>query len=72
MDRNDGGTTATFIENENVEIPVVFPPKLSDPGSFSIPCIMGKVESERALCDLGASISPMPYSFFYKLHLRPL
>jgi len=30
------------------------------------------VEVERAPCDLGASISIMPYSLFHKLHLGPL
>jgi len=71
-ERNDGGKAATFIENESVEIPTIFPPKLSSPGSFSFPCIMGKVEIERALCDLGVIINLMPYSLFYKLHLGPL
>jgi len=56
-ERNDGGKATTFIENEIVEIPTTFPPKLPDPGSFSIPCIVGKVEIERALCDLGASVT---------------
>ena len=45
-----------------------FSPKLPDPGSFSIPCIVGKVEIERELCDLGVSVSIMPYSLFHKLH----
>ena len=71
-EQNDGGEATTFIENENVDIPTTFSPKLSDPGSFSIPCIMGKVKIERALCDLGASVSIMPYSLFHKLHLVPL
>jgi len=71
-ERNDGGKATTFIENESVEIPNIFPPKLSDPGSFSTPCTMEKVEIERALCDLGASVSLMPYSLFHKLHLGPL
>jgi len=31
-----------------------------------------KVEIERALCDLGASISLMPYSLIHKLHLESL
>jgi len=33
---------------------------------------MGRVEIEGALCDLGASVSLMPYSLFHKLHLGPL
>ena len=48
-ERNDGGKVVTFIENESLEIPTIFPPKLLDPGSFSIPCVMKNVEIERAL-----------------------
>ena len=69
---NNGGKTATFIENDTIEILTIFPPKLPNPDSFSTPCIVGKVEIERALCDLGASVSIMPYSLFHKLHLGPL
>ncbi|XP_073120183.1 uncharacterized protein [Henckelia pumila] len=43
------------------------PPKLKDPGSFSIPCMIGDVVFHKALCDLGASISLMPFSVFRKL-----
>ena len=68
-ERNVGGKAATFIENETAEIPTTFPPKLPNLGSFCMLCIMGKVEIERALFDLGASVSLMPYSLFRKLHL---
>ena len=68
-ERNDGGKTTTLIENDTIEIPTIFSSKLLDPCSFSIPYIVGKVEIERALCDLGASVSIMPYSLFHKLHL---
>ncbi|XP_073016723.1 uncharacterized protein [Primulina eburnea] len=43
------------------------PPKLKDPGSFSIPCTIGTSFFAKALCDLGASINLMPYSCFEKL-----
>ncbi|XP_024022975.1 uncharacterized protein LOC112092050 [Morus notabilis] len=43
------------------------PPKLSDPGSFTIPCSIGDTYCGRALCDLGASINLMPMSFFKQL-----
>ncbi|XP_075507493.1 uncharacterized protein LOC142544319 [Primulina tabacum] len=43
------------------------PPKLKDPGSFSIPCTIGNSNFNKALCDLGASINLMPYSCFEKL-----
>jgi len=48
------------------------PPKLKDPGSFSISCVIGDVMIDRALCDLGASVSVMPYSIFCKLKLGHL
>ncbi|XP_074293593.1 uncharacterized protein LOC141620685 [Silene latifolia] len=43
------------------------PQKLEDSGSFSIPCTIGTVQIEGALCDLGASISLMPLKIFKKL-----
>ena len=45
------------------------PPKLKDPGSFTIPCAIGNEVFERALCDLGASINLMSWSIFKKLKL---
>ncbi|KAL4597574.1 hypothetical protein ACB092_11G000200 [Castanea dentata] len=45
------------------------PPKLKDPGSFTIPNTIGKSYFDRALCDLGASINLMPLSIFRKLGL---
>ena len=32
------------------------PAKLKDPDSFSIPCMIGNVSIDRALCDLGVSV----------------
>ncbi|KAL5563908.1 hypothetical protein UlMin_033655 [Ulmus minor] len=43
------------------------PPKLKDPGSFTIPCSIGNTYCGRALCDLGASINLMPMSIFKQL-----
>ncbi|KAJ9162814.1 hypothetical protein P3X46_022558 [Hevea brasiliensis] len=48
------------------------PPKLKDPGSFSIPCHVGETSIERALCDLGASVSLMPLSICEKLKVGDL
>lgn len=45
------------------------PPKLKDPGSFTIPCTIGDVKFNKVLCDLGASINLMPLSVFRKLGL---
>jgi len=70
--KNDEDEVITFREKGNFEIPKIFPPKLPDPSSFSIPCVVGKVKIDRALCDLGANASLVPYSMFHKLHLEPL
>ncbi|BBN70423.1 transposable element gene [Prunus dulcis] len=48
------------------------PPKLKDPGSFSIPCIVGDFKFQKALLDLGASINLMPYHVYEKLNLGEL
>ena len=43
------------------------PPKLKDPGSFTIPYIIGDIMFDHVLCDLGASINLMPFSIFRRL-----
>ncbi|XP_075086223.1 uncharacterized protein LOC142168945 [Nicotiana tabacum] len=45
------------------------PQKLGDPRSFIIPCTLGGMYFEKALCDSGASINLMPFSIFRKLNL---
>ncbi|KAA3460523.1 retrotransposon gag protein [Gossypium australe] len=45
------------------------PAKLKDPGSFTIPCLIGSLNIEKALADLGASINLMPYKMFKQLAL---
>src|SRR5262249_54079958 len=45
------------------------PPKLKDPGCFTIPCTLGSLSIDKALADLGANINVMPYSMFKKLGL---
>ncbi|XP_070029230.1 uncharacterized protein [Nicotiana sylvestris] len=41
--------------------------KLSDPGSFTIPCSIGNFAFAKALCDLGASINLMPLAIYKRL-----
>ncbi|XP_070026244.1 uncharacterized protein [Nicotiana sylvestris] len=41
--------------------------KMSDPGSFTIPCMIGSYAFAKALCDLGASINLMPLAVYTKL-----
>ncbi|XP_070025366.1 uncharacterized protein [Nicotiana sylvestris] len=38
--------------------------KLSDPGSFTIPCTIGNFAFAKALCDLGANINLMPLAIY--------
>ncbi|XP_061371387.1 uncharacterized protein LOC133313977 [Gastrolobium bilobum] len=46
-----------------------FPPKLKDPGIFTISYSIGNTYVSQALCDLGASINLMPKSIFTKLEI---
>ncbi|CAO2830619.1 unnamed protein product [Amaranthus hypochondriacus] len=43
------------------------PPKLDDPGSFSICIYISSLAVDNALCDLGASVSLMPFSVYQRL-----
>ncbi|KAG8483287.1 hypothetical protein CXB51_022307 [Gossypium anomalum] len=45
------------------------PNKLKDPGSFTIPYLIGSLDVNNALVDLGASINVMPYKMFKQLGL---
>ncbi|XP_019173820.1 PREDICTED: uncharacterized protein LOC109169392 [Ipomoea nil] len=48
------------------------PPKLMDPGSFSIPCTIGNTVVDKCLCDLGASINLMHLTLFNKLEIAEM
>ena len=48
------------------------PAKMKDPGSFTIPCTIGKYEFKKALCDSGVSINLMPLSVVQRLSLGEL
>ncbi|XP_022632086.1 uncharacterized protein LOC111240745 [Vigna radiata var. radiata] len=52
----------------------MLPPKLQDPGSFTITCTIGELEVGKALIDLGANINLMALSMFKRirgLELKP-
>ncbi|XP_014492427.1 uncharacterized protein LOC106754872 [Vigna radiata var. radiata] len=52
----------------------MLPPKLQDPGSFTIPCTIGELEVGKALIDMGANINLMALSMFKRikgLELKP-
>ncbi|XP_065636347.1 uncharacterized protein LOC136070386 [Quercus suber] len=61
--------TVMLTEESSAILQKKLPPKLKDPGSFTIPCTIGQSYFDRALCDLGASINLMPLSVFRKLGL---
>ena len=48
--------TIALTEECSAIIQNKLPPKLKDPGSFSIPCTIGNVKFSKALCDLGANV----------------
>nr|XP_009777931.1 PREDICTED: uncharacterized protein LOC104227388 [Nicotiana sylvestris] len=64
--------TVALTEECSARVQSKLPPKLKDPGSFTIPLSLGKQEVGRALCDLGASINLMPSSLFKQLGLGAL
>ncbi|XP_031271281.1 uncharacterized protein LOC116129694 [Pistacia vera] len=59
--------TVMLTEECSAIIQKKLPPKLKDIWSFTIPCVIGDVQFDRVLCDLGASINLMPLSVFKKL-----
>ncbi|XP_034213009.1 uncharacterized protein LOC117625579 [Prunus dulcis] len=59
-------------ENVSVVLQRKLPPKLKDPGSFSINITIGDKLVEKAMLDLGASINLMPYSVYLQLGLGGL
>nr|GEY18303.1 hypothetical protein [Tanacetum cinerariifolium] len=48
------------------------PPKEQDPGSYILPCSIGKLDFNNALADLGASINVMPLSMYKRLGIGKL
>ncbi|XP_062107883.1 uncharacterized protein LOC133818823 [Humulus lupulus] len=61
--------TVALTEECSAILQKKLPPKLRDPGSFTIPCTIGRIEGINALCDFGASINLMPLSVFKRLQL---
>ncbi|XP_056685629.1 uncharacterized protein [Spinacia oleracea] len=64
--------TISLPESCSAIIQNKLPTKLKDPGSFSIPCAIGELVIDKALCDLGASVSVMPFSIFQRLNVGEL
>ncbi|XP_062073710.1 uncharacterized protein LOC133777959 [Humulus lupulus] len=59
--------TMKLTKEYSAILPKKFPQKVKDAGSFTIPCTIGGSSFDKALCNLGASISLMPLSVFKKL-----
>ncbi|KAM1476364.1 hypothetical protein TB2_037353 [Malus domestica] len=59
-------------ENVSAILQRKLPPKCKDPGSFSIPCVIGNTRFESTMLDLGASINVMPYSIYASMNLGAL
>lgn len=64
--------TVNLTEECSAIIQNKLPPKLKDPGSFSIPCVIGSEVVKKAMCDLGASVSLMPLSLYERLGIGEL
>jgi len=48
------------------------PPKLKDPDSFFIPCVIGKETIDKTMSDLGASVSLFPLSLLKRIDIGDL
>ncbi|KAM2517627.1 hypothetical protein PS1_032515 [Malus domestica] len=59
-------------ENVSAILQRKLPPKCKDPGSFTIPCVIGNTPFKSAMLDLGASINVMPYSIYVSMNLGEL
>ncbi|XP_057734327.1 uncharacterized protein LOC130949693 [Arachis stenosperma] len=62
--------TVILTEECSAIIKHKLPQKLKDPGSFQIPCIIGEITVEKALCDLGASINLMSVAMMRKIKIE--
>ncbi|KAM1365513.1 hypothetical protein PS1_044205 [Malus domestica] len=59
-------------ENVSAILQRKLPPKCKDPGSFTIPSVIGNTRFKSAMLDLGASINVMPYSVYASMNLGAL
>ncbi|KAK1423118.1 hypothetical protein QVD17_18413 [Tagetes erecta] len=62
-------STVILSEECSAVLQSKLPQKKTDPGSFTIPCLIGSLSVSNALADLGASINLMPYAVFSRLDL---
>ncbi|XP_057747032.1 uncharacterized protein LOC130966261 [Arachis stenosperma] len=62
--------TIVLTEECSTIIQKKLPQKLKDPWSFQIPCIIGDITIEKALCDLGASINLMSLTMMKRMKIE--
>ncbi|XP_016195346.1 uncharacterized protein LOC107636341 [Arachis ipaensis] len=62
--------TVVLTEKCSAIIQKKLPQKLKDPGSFQIPCIIGDMNIEKALYDLGASINLMSLAMMKRMRIE--
>nr|XP_009804493.1 PREDICTED: uncharacterized protein LOC104249715 [Nicotiana sylvestris] len=60
-------STVTLTQTCSAVVTRLMAQKMSDLGSFTIPCTIGSYAFPKALCDLGASIKLMPLAIYTKL-----
>ena len=63
---------ASLNATYSVIIQKSIPEKRQDPGSFTIPCMIGNADMGKTLCDSGANINLMPLSVAKRLSLGEL
>ncbi|KAL0315257.1 UNVERIFIED_CONTAM: hypothetical protein Scaly_2873000 [Sesamum calycinum] len=68
----EGGEMVKLNEECSIILQNKLPPKLNDPGSFSIPCTIGNTNFDKVLCDLRVSVNLMSYSIFEKVGMHEL
>ncbi|XP_015970237.1 uncharacterized protein LOC107493695 [Arachis duranensis] len=62
--------TVVLIKECSAIIQKKLPQKMKDPGSFQIPCIIGDINIEKALCDLGASMNLMSLAIMKRMRIE--
>ncbi|XP_052887013.1 uncharacterized protein LOC128295466 [Gossypium arboreum] len=67
-----GNERVNVGENVSTVLQKKVPPKYKDQDMFAIPCEIGNIGIEKAMCDLGASINVMPYSIYKLINVGPL
>ncbi|XP_042019144.1 uncharacterized protein LOC121766988 [Salvia splendens] len=54
-------------ESVSAVIQKILPSKRTDPRMFTLPIVIGNINIEHAMCDLGATINVLPFSVYKKL-----